>query len=156
VTPYDSNNWLFVKRIVRFGDTDAAGVMHFHQLFRWSHEAWEESLGKFGVNYEDIFPSSKDLEYQLLVALPIIHCEADFWRPIYTGNNLVIELVPRKLDHSSFEVKAKFQHVGDNVAIALLRHCAINIKSRERSPLPESIDRWLEASSANKGISPLA
>ena len=33
--------WLQLHRKVRFGDTDAAGVMHFHQLLRWSHEAWE-------------------------------------------------------------------------------------------------------------------
>ena len=30
--------WLELRRVVRFGDTDAAGVMHFHQLLRWCHE----------------------------------------------------------------------------------------------------------------------
>ena len=39
-----SPTWLQLHRVVRFGDTDAAGVMHFHQLLRWCHEAWEESL----------------------------------------------------------------------------------------------------------------
>ena len=28
----NSSDWLLLCRTVRFGDTDAAGVMHFHQL----------------------------------------------------------------------------------------------------------------------------
>ena len=43
------DHWLQLERRVRFGDTDAAGVMHFHQLLRWCHEAWEESLERFGL-----------------------------------------------------------------------------------------------------------
>ena len=48
--------WLFLKRIVRFGDTDAAGVIHFHQLLRWCHEAWEESLELYGLPTNTVFP----------------------------------------------------------------------------------------------------
>jgi hypothetical protein len=35
------DDWLLLCRTVRFGETDAAGVMHFHQLLRWCHEAYE-------------------------------------------------------------------------------------------------------------------
>ncbi|MGA0279943.1 MAG: thioesterase family protein, partial [Vulcanococcus sp.] len=44
------NSWLMLCRSVRFGETDAAGVMHFQQLLRWCHEAYEESLERFGLN----------------------------------------------------------------------------------------------------------
>ncbi|MEY3545364.1 MAG: hypothetical protein RLZZ247_1521, partial [Cyanobacteriota bacterium] len=30
-------SWLLLCRTVRFGDTDAAGVMHFPQLLHWCH-----------------------------------------------------------------------------------------------------------------------
>ena len=50
-------NWLSLKRTVRFGETDGAGVMHFVQLLKWCHETWEESLEKFGISLNDIFPS---------------------------------------------------------------------------------------------------
>jgi 1,4-dihydroxy-2-naphthoyl-CoA hydrolase len=33
------STWLQLQRTVRFGDTDAAGVMPFLQLMRWCHEA---------------------------------------------------------------------------------------------------------------------
>jgi len=44
-----SINWLNLKRRVRFGDCDSANVIHFHNLLKWSHEAWEESMDKYGI-----------------------------------------------------------------------------------------------------------
>ena len=54
-----SPTWLQLRRVVRFGDTDAAGVMHFHQLLRWCHEAWEESLEAHGLAAEAVFPGCR-------------------------------------------------------------------------------------------------
>lgn len=51
------NSWLILCRSVRFGETDGAGVMHFQQLLRWCHEAYEESLERFGLNAAEIFPT---------------------------------------------------------------------------------------------------
>ena len=81
----NSKDWLHIKHIVRFGDTDAAGVIHFHQLMRWCHEAWEESLNIYGIKAIDIFPSIIDNKSTLSTALPIVHCEADFYSPIRIG-----------------------------------------------------------------------
>ena len=51
-----SINWLNLKRRVRFGDCDSANVIHFHNVLKWSHEAWEESLDKYGVTLNEFFP----------------------------------------------------------------------------------------------------
>ena len=64
----DPDSWLLLCRTVRFGDTDAAGVMHFHQLLRWCHEAYEESLERFGIAADEIFPAPGRTP---AVALPI-------------------------------------------------------------------------------------
>ena len=47
-----------LKRKVRFGDCDSAGVIHFHNLLKWAHESWEESIDIYGIPYQDIFPSA--------------------------------------------------------------------------------------------------
>ncbi|KKZ12242.1 MAG: hypothetical protein TE42_05280 [Candidatus Synechococcus spongiarum SP3] len=47
--PYPTPPWLVIRRTVRFGETDPAGVVHFHYLLHWRHEAYEESLARFGV-----------------------------------------------------------------------------------------------------------
>ena len=127
--------WLQLKRKVRFGDTDAAGVMHFHQLLRWSHEAWEESLEHYGVAPSSIFPGSRGSQQPPTVALPVVHCEATFRRPVHGGDCLEVALQPTRLNPGSFEVRCTF---------------AIDAISRQRCALPEAIDRWLEASSVGQ------
>ncbi len=144
-----------MTRIVRFGDTDGAGVIHFHHLLRWCHESWEESLDLYGLKAPDIFPSMVDRDSPLTIAIPITHCEADFFLPICIGDQLKIELVPCKLDLTSFKTEYKFHRGTKNVAIACLTHRAINSENRCRCNLPEGISRWLEASDLHRGISPL-
>lgn len=139
-TPAD---WLLLCRTVRFGDTDAAGVMHFHQLLRWCHVAYEESLERFGVAAGALFPGPGRTP---AVALPIVHVSADFLRPLICGDPLAIELRPLQLDGSSFEIRYRFLHDGREAAIGLTRHVAIEAASRKRTALPECIVEWLEAS----------
>jgi 1,4-dihydroxy-2-naphthoyl-CoA hydrolase len=188
-----------LERRVRFGDTDAAGVMHFHQLLRWCHEAWEESLERFGIAAAAVFPGARPAAAPrpaadalaatdgnrdgnnggegdqasfdttapeppttprpgpapAAVALPIVHCSADYRRPLYCGDRLLILLEPRRLDPRSFTVTYRFQRDGNEVARGLIHHLAISSASRQRCALPEPIQRWLEASALGGGIQPL-
>ena len=147
--------WLTLEHVVRFGDTDAAGVIHFYNLFRWCHEAWEESLELYGIPSNRVFPNLNKIAKDLSIALPIVHCEANFFLPLYPGNHLDLELLPKKLDRSSFKVEIKFKRDKKDVAFGLIQHCAIDLHSRKCCDLPEKIDRWLEASSLNIGVTPL-
>lgn len=146
------DDWLLLCRTVRFGDTDSAGVVHFHQLLRWSHEAYEESLERFGITADSLFPTPGA---GLAVALPIVHCSADFRRPLVCGDPLAIQMEPRLLDPGAFEVRYRFRSTGNEVAQALTRHLAIRSSDRQRCDLPESIRRWLEASTLAAGVQPL-
>jgi 1,4-dihydroxy-2-naphthoyl-CoA hydrolase len=148
----DPSTWLHLQRTVRFGDTDAAGVMHFHQLLRWCHEAYEESLQRFGIAPAALFPTP---QHRPEVALPIVHCRADYRRPLVVGDELEIVVAPTRLDPSGFEVAYRFNLLGDEVARGLTRHLAISASSRQRCPLPEPIQRWLEAASLGAGVQPL-
>jgi len=140
-------DWLLLCRTVRFGDTDAAGVMHFHQLLRWCHVAYEESLERFGVPAGALFPGPGQTP---AVALPIVHVSADFLRPLICGDPLAIELRPLQRDGGSFEIRYRFLHDGQEAATGLTRHVAIGAASRQRTALPDCIVEWLKAS----GISP--
>jgi 1,4-dihydroxy-2-naphthoyl-CoA hydrolase len=138
---------------VRFGETDAAGVMHFQQLLRWCHEAYEESLERFGIASAAIFPTPG---HAPAVALPIVHCSADYRRPLVCGDPLAIRIRAKRLDPGSFELAYTFSSDGEEVARALTRHLAIDGVSRRRCPLPDPIQRWLEASGLQGGVRPLA
>ncbi|CAK6690676.1 1,4-dihydroxy-2-naphthoyl-CoA hydrolase [Synechococcus sp. CBW1107] len=155
--PIDPSGWLLLHRRVRFGETDAAGVMHFHQLLRWCHEAYEESLEAFGISAAVIFPTpGRPPETHdtvdagpATVALPIVHCRADFLAPLVCGDPLAIVLAPRRLAAGRFEVSYSFTCLAGPsrpVARGLTQHVAIEASSRRRCALPEPIERWLEAS----------
>jgi len=146
------NDWLLLCRTVRFGDTDAAGVMHFSRLLCWCHEAYEESLERFGLPAGSIFPG---LGQAPEVALPIVHCHADYLRPLVCGDPLAIQLEPLRLDPGCFELRYRFRRDGEPVAEALTRHLAIRAATRQRCTLPEPLQRWLEASSLEGGVRPL-
>ncbi len=147
--------WLTLKRNVRFGDVDAAGVIHFHNLFRWSHEAWEESLEIFGISSHDIFPALSQNSEILNVALPIINCRANFFMPITIGEVLQLTIEPEKIDSYGFQVLIKYCRGKDIVAHSILRHMAIDSTTRKRCLLPESIELWLESSLVGGPIKPL-
>ena len=76
----------------------------------------------------------------------MVHCEADFVRPVHGGDCLQVLLEPQRLDPGSFEVRSRFQIDEIDVARGLIRHVAISTNTRQRCPLPEAIDLWLEAS----------
>jgi len=65
------SEWLILQKKVRFGDCDSAGVIHFHNLLKWSHEAWEESIEIYGIPYKDIFPDFSIRKSQII--FPIIN-----------------------------------------------------------------------------------
>ena len=146
----NAESWLMQNHTVRFGDSDAAGVMHFHRLFCWCHEAWEASLENFGLTTATIFPGCRNHPEPPEVALPIIHCQANFRRPIKTGDQLIIELNPSQIDLCSFQIEFQFICNSENTAHALIRHLAINSETRQRCELPEGIGRWLEASNVGR------
>ena len=144
-----SNNWLILKKRIKFGDCDSAGVIHFHNLLRWAHESWEESLEIYGVNLKEIFPSIKN---QTKKIFPIINCEANFLCPIEFGDTLKINILPKKINNHLFEVNTTFCKNKIKVANAKLIHCVIDVVNRKKVDLPESLELWIEASNINSKI----
>ena len=143
----ECQQWLISSRKVRFGETDAAGVLHFHHLLRWCHEAWESSLEAYGVQINEVFPVDPINNQNPKIALPIIHCEADFKYPVHTGDNLLVTIRPEQIDKNQFQVKTSFQNDSKNIAYGLIVHKSIDIYTRKTCDLPAYIFDWIEASS---------
>ena len=141
--------WLCLKRTVRFGETDAAGVVHFLELFRWCHETWEESLEKYGIVLQEIFPTLYINTSQLDVALPVVHCEANYFQPLYVGDTINIELNPEKINESSFVLRFKFKKNGEKIGTTNIKHVSINPITRDKCALSKQINLWLHESSLN-------
>ena len=141
--------WLCLKRTVRFGETDAAGVVHFIELLRWCHESWEESLEKYGIALQEIFPTTQTKSSQLNVALPVVRCEANYFQPLYVGDNIDIKLNPKKIDESSFLLQFEFKKDGEKIGQTNIKHVSINPISRGKCALSKQINLWLYESCLN-------
>tara|TARA_Y100001970_G_scaffold154425_1_gene189254 strand:+ start:34124 stop:34573 length:450 start_codon:yes stop_codon:yes gene_type:complete len=144
-----NSDWLIFERKVRFGDCDSAGVIHFYNLFRYSHEAWEESLDIYGIPFDKIFPSS---ELTQNIIMPIVNSESKFFFPIRLGDFLKIKLMPTKINNNLFKVKTDFFIKNIKVAETIILHCVIEYNSRKKAELPKELDLWIEASNLNNFI----
>ena len=141
------NNWLILKRKVRFGDCDSAGVIHFHNLLRWAHESWEESIDIYGISYQEIFPLSPFQKNKII--LPIVTCEANFLSPIKIGDLLTVKIIPKKINNHLFQVNTIFFKDEINVAEGKIIHCSLDVNSKLKVKLPDQLERWIEASNIN-------
>ena len=144
------NNWLKIKRKVRFGDCDSAGVIHFHNLLRWAHESWEESIDIYGIPYQDIFPLKNSHENQII--FPIVNCEANFLSPIKIGDLLLIKILPKKINNHLFQINTFFYKGEIIVAEGKIIHCSLDVNSKLKVKLPDQIERWIEASHINNNL----
>ena len=125
------------QRIIRFQDTDAAGVVYFANVLAMCHEAYEESLSASGINLKVFFSNSD-------IAIPIVHASVDFFRPMFCGDKISIRLVPQQINHEKFEINYELSLKEAIYAKAITRHVCINPISRNKEAIPDNIIRWLD------------
>ncbi|MEG4091095.1 thioesterase family protein [Microcoleus sp. Pol12B4] len=126
-------------RTVHFQDTDAAGVVYFANVLAMCHEAYEASLAASGINLKAFFSNPE-------VAFPIIHASVDFYRPMFAGDRLTIQLTPKQVAGDEFEIVYQVfsgEVAGRSAAKALTKHVCINAVSRTRKQLSEDLMQWM-------------
>ncbi len=118
--------------IIQFRDTDAAGVVYFANIISICHVTYEASLIASGIDLKTFVNNPE-------FAVPITHTSADFFKPLYCGDQITIELTPRSIDSCRFEITYQLDS-----ATAITRHIVINPNTRKRQELPAILTNWLE------------
>ena len=129
------------NRTVYLADTDAAGVVYFASVMNMCHEAYEESLAKAGINWQQLLANS-------MVAIPIVHAEVSFFRPMFCGDRLIVKLVPTQISEHKFSLDYQiFSTTSTEKPLAQgnTKHICINAQTRNRANLPDFIIQWLQA-----------
>lgn len=131
-------------RTIRFQDTDAAGVVYFANILAICHEAYEASLAASGINLKAFFTNPS-------LALPIIHANVDFFRPLFCGDEVLIKLSTAKLSENKFEIN--YELIVDNVLVAKAntKHVCIDAKTRKKQDFSTKITEWLEINHRDTG-----
>jgi len=126
------------KRIVRFQDTDAAGVVYFASVLAMCHEAYEESLAASGINLKAFF-SNPD------VAIPIVHASVDFFQPMFCGDQIFIHLIPKQIASEKVEIAYQLVAASEKlIAKAITKHICIEPISKTRKAMPDEMIQWLQ------------
>lgn len=134
-------------RTIRFHETDAAGVVYFANVITLCHEAYEAALMAEGFELALFFSAAGE------VAVPIVHAQTDFYRPMRCGDRIKIHLVPKQLNDTSFEISYTLHPHSDDlpltkpIAKALTRHVCIQPATQKRQALPSELTRWIADSS---------
>ncbi|GAP93996.1 acyl-CoA thioesterase [Leptolyngbya sp. NIES-2104] len=126
------------SRSIHFSDTDAAGVVYFANIFNFCHEAYEASLAASGIDLRSFFSGQE-------IAVPIVHAEVDFFKPMFCGDQITIALMPNLLKPSEFEISYHLFNQAPHhpIAKALTRHVCIDPKTRSRQELLPVLLHWL-------------
>ncbi|RFP61326.1 MAG: acyl-CoA thioesterase [Limnothrix sp. CACIAM 69d] len=129
-------------RTVRFGETDAAGVMYFSRLLEWAHEVYETSLMASGVNAKHFFSRSQPW------VMPIVETGAKFFQPMSCGDRLEIVMRVYAIQESEFRCEYEFFFEGSqrdfHTAQAFTRHVCIDQETRKRRVIPPELAVWLK------------
>lgn len=129
-------------RVIRFHETDAAGVVYFANMLTLCHEAYEAALAAAGVNIGEFFGGGA-------LAVPIVHASVDFRRPLHCGDEVEIALKTQALDKTTFEICYTLNNAaGKTVATALTRHVCIDSASRQRHSLSPELGQWVRSATA--------
>ena len=127
-------------RIIRFGETDAAGVMYFAVALQICHEAYEASLAATGIDLVQFFSPSGQ-------AVPVVHVQANYFLPLRCGDDVEIGVKPTQIAAERFAISYRLYAAKDCrqlLATAETQHVAIDPESRAKVPLSPELLRWLQ------------
>jgi len=127
------------ERNVDFADTDAAGVVHFSNLFRYVEACEHAFLKSLAI---PVLGGSDPA-----IAWPRVHAECTYHRPVRFGDVLRIALFVEKVGESSVTYRFVIANTREPVAEARLTavHLEIRGSSAQKTPLPAAIRSALEA-----------
>jgi 1,4-dihydroxy-2-naphthoyl-CoA hydrolase len=126
------------KRVIRFIDTDAAGVVYFANVLSICHEAYEASLVAANINLKTFFSNP-------LAAIPIVSADINFFRPLFCGDEVNITLQPQLLSNDRFEIVYQVLGLSEQLmAKATTRHVCINPTNRTKQELSTEMLLWLQ------------
>lgn len=120
---------MMYERKIYFADTDSAGVVYFANLLSICHEAYEKYLSDLNIDLKDFFSNQ-------LMAIPIIHAEIDFFKPLFCGDLINIILNQTLISDTVFEMEYQIFKNNEIIAKALTRHICINPQTRKTQEIP--------------------
>lgn len=121
---------------IYFYDADPAGIIFFANIFKLAHSAYEEMIKSADFERDYFF----DEKY----AIPILHAEVDFVKPLFPGTKVKVGITVKKIKETSFELEYHFSNEeGEMQAKVKTVHVFINKSDWGKTPIPDEFLQYL-------------
>ena len=124
---------------IRLFHTDAAKLIFYSSLFNIAYECYEEFFEKSGFGVKKILDDGKFL-------IPVVHAEADYFKPLRLGDKIEIRMTLNSLGKSSFTLDfVLFNELGEKTARVKTVNVVIEAKSGNPIKIPEKFLKILNS-----------
>ncbi len=129
-----------IRQPVRHPDVDRAGIVYYPRFYDFFHRALEDFF------LEEVKISYWDLAEDLHVALPVVHIETDFVRPLAHGDVLTVEIETLSIGVHSVTLGYKVFRPGEPAPAASSKVvlCTIGLPGWTKTAIPEPVRRAFE------------
>jgi 1,4-dihydroxy-2-naphthoyl-CoA hydrolase len=118
---------------IGMSSVDRAGVLFYPELFRHAHDAYEAFMTELGQDLAGLIDARER-------ALPIVHAEADYLRPLRHGTRTRVRVWVERIGRTSFAIAAEFiGPSGEPCARVSTVHVCIEPAGGQPLPLPEDL-----------------
>lgn len=125
------------RKKIRFAHTDPAGIVFYPRYFEMVNETIEEWFSVVGFPFADMHLKQK-------LGVPLVHMEADFFRPGRIGDEIEFSLQVLKIGTASFELEITASREGEScLKIKGILAC-MDLEKEKSTLLPESLRAVLE------------
>ncbi len=129
------------RRIVRFQEVDAAGIVFYARTFDFFHDAYVAFLRAHGV------PLEAALRDGAWVA-PLRHAEAEYLRPLRFGDAIDVSLVRIDLGDTHYSIGYRIDLDGETACVGRTHHVTVDPATFRRAPIPPALRQALESGGA--------
>ncbi len=126
---------MLYRRRVQFYDTDAQGIVHHSNYFRYFEEARGEFLRELGMPYSAI----RELGYEVV----LLSASCDFKKPLLYDEVVEIDLSLEEMDRFTFSFTYRVSVGGELRAEGRTKHCMV--KDGKLVSIPPQIRERLSA-----------
>jgi YbgC/YbaW family acyl-CoA thioester hydrolase len=128
------------KRLVRFQDVDAAGIIFYPRVLEYMSDVYIAMLMESGWD----LPAELGKES---VGTPLVHAEADYLAPLRFGDTVHVEVVGVKLGGTSFTVGYRVRMAnGTAAAVGQTVHVCLDRKTFQPHAIPDALRALLTGS----------
>lgn len=126
------------RRCVRFQDVDAASTIYFARVLEYFGDAYLELLTAAGLDVPSMLRSRT-------LAAPLAHAEADYFAPLFFGDEVAVEVVRARLGKTSLCCGHRMTRVDGKVAaVGITVHVFVDGKTFQPEAAPEGLRRFIE------------